>query len=76
MEEKELAEDMDMVEDLEKEVDHLETEFESVSSEDASSTTREKQQKVQEILEEVHEQIAFLKEVSENEKGSKDDKSL
>lgn len=67
MDEEELAEDLEIVNELEGEVDELEDEFESVKSDDVPETTREKQQQVQEILKEVHEQISFLKDVSESE---------
>lgn len=67
MDEEELEEDLEIVEELEGEVDELEHEFESVKSEDVPETTREKQKQVQQILEEVHEQISFLKDISQAE---------
>jgi hypothetical protein len=57
--------EQEIVDELEDEVDFLEDEFDSVKSDDVASTTREKQEKVEDILEEVHEQIDFLKQVSE-----------
>ncbi|PSH01779.1 MAG: hypothetical protein BRC27_00935 [Nanohaloarchaea archaeon SW_10_44_10] len=58
--------EQEIVDELEGEINFLEEEFESVKDEN-DPTTREKQEKVEEILNEVHEQIDFLKEVSERQ---------
>lgn len=57
----------EIVEDLESEVEELERDFESFSDDDVAETTREKQEMVKNILEEVHGQLEFLKEVAEND---------
>ena len=58
--------EQEIVDELEGEINFIEEEFESVRDEN-DPTTREKQEKVEEILNEVHEQIDFLKEVSERQ---------
>lgn len=58
--------EQEIVDELEGEINFLEQEFESVKDEN-DPTTREKQEKVEEILNEVHEQIDFLKEVSDKQ---------
>ena len=51
----------DMVEELESEVTNVEKDFEQIKSENPSDSLREKQDRAQEILKEIHEQLDFLK---------------
>ena len=59
------AQEKEIVDELEHEVEDLENEFEQVSDDDVSDSVREKQQQVENILSEVHEQLDFLREISE-----------
>ena len=51
----------DVVEDLESEVENVEKDFESIKSDNPSRSLREKQDRAEEILGEIHEQLDFLK---------------
>lgn len=68
MEDKKQDFEAEIVDELEHEVEDLENEFESVKDQKAPETVREKQQQVQNILEEVHDQLNFLREVAEEGK--------
>lgn len=59
------AQEKEIVDELEHEVEDLENEFEQVNDNNVSDSVREKQQQVENILSEVHEQLDFLREISE-----------
>jgi len=61
----------EIVEELEQEVENVEKDFEEVKEDDAPETVREKQERVENILKEVHGQISTLKEVAETVGGNK-----
>lgn len=63
------AQEKEIVDELEHEVEDLENEFGKVDDENVSDSVREKQEQVENILSEVHEQLEFLKEVSEQMPG-------
>jgi archaellum component FlaC len=63
------AQEKEIVDELEHEVEDLEKEFGKVDDENVSDSVREKQEQVENILSEVHEQLEFLKEVSEQMPG-------
>jgi archaellum component FlaC len=63
------AQEKEIVDELEHEVEDLESEFGKVDDENVSDSVREKQEQVENILSEVHEQLEFLKEVSEQMPG-------
>lgn len=66
MEEADKAQEQEIVDELEHEVKDLENEFEQVKNDDnVSESVREKQAQVESILGEVHEQLDFLRDVSE-----------
>jgi len=54
-----------IVDELEHQVEDLEEEFSQVNDENVSDSVREKQEMVENILGEVHEQLDFLREISE-----------
>jgi archaellum component FlaC len=49
-------------EDIEEQIDTVEKDFEEVKTEDASGDLKRKQQKAEQILERIHEQIDMLEE--------------
>lgn len=55
----------EIVDELEHEVEDLENEFSQVEDENVSDSVKQKQQQVENILSEVHEQLEFLREVSD-----------
>jgi|GEM_PF-601915 hypothetical protein len=59
------AQERQIVDKLEHEVDDLEKEFSQVEEEDVSESVKQKQQQVENILGEVHKQLDFLREVSD-----------
>lgn len=60
------AQEREIVDELEHEVEDLEREFSQVESdENVSDSMKEKQEQVENILSEVHQQLDFLREVSE-----------
>lgn len=69
------AQEKEIVDELEHEVEDLENEFSKVEDDDVSDSVRQKQQQVENILSEVHEQLEFLREVSDKMPGdeSEDD---
>jgi len=58
----------DMIEELEKDIGEIEHDFDEVKNEGAEGTLREKQEKAEDILEEIHGQLKFLKEQVEDTK--------
>lgn len=52
----------DVVDNLESEVKNVERDFENIKSDNPSRSLREKQDRAEEILEEIHEQLSFLKD--------------
>lgn len=52
----------DVVDNLESEVKNVERDFENIKSNNPSRSLREKQDRAEEILEEIHEQLDFLKD--------------
>lgn len=52
----------DVVDNLESEVKNVERDFENIKSDNPSRSLREKQDRAEEILEEIHEQLDFLKD--------------
>lgn len=58
----------DMIEELEEDIDEIEHGFQDVKDEKASGTVREKQEEAEDILEEIHQQLRFLKEQVEDTK--------
>lgn len=59
------AQEKEIVDNLEHEVEDLENEFSQFEDENVSESVKEKQLQVENILNEVHEQLDFLKEVSD-----------
>lgn len=59
------AQEKEIVDELEHEVEDLENEFSQVEDENVSESVKQKQQQVENILGEVHEQLEFLREVSD-----------
>jgi len=59
------AQEREIVDTLEHEVEDLEREFSQVEDENVSESVRKKQQQVENILGEVHKQLDFLREVSD-----------
>lgn len=57
----------EILDELEKEVEEAEKDFEEIKSDDVPDTTREKQEMAEKLLEEVHDQLEFLKDVAERE---------
>lgn len=55
----------ELLEEVEETVDEFEHEFEEVKDEDATGSLKEKQEKAENILNEIHDQLSFLKEVSD-----------
>jgi archaellum component FlaC len=49
-------------EDIEEQIDTVEKDFEEVKTDDASGDLKRKQQKAEQILERIHEQIDMLEE--------------
>lgn len=70
------AQEKEIVDELEHEVEDLENEFSQVEDEDVSDSVKQKQEQVENILSEVHEQLNFLREVSEKmpDEGSEQDR--
>lgn len=62
--------EQEIVDELEHEVEDLEEEFDQVNDENVSDSVRKKQQQVENILGEVHEQLEFLREISEEMPGN------
>ncbi len=60
-----MSDEEEIVEELESEVETLDHEFEEVKDSNAEGDLSDKQQRVEEILSEVHEQLDFLKQVSQ-----------
>lgn len=52
----------EVVDELESEVSHVEEDFEQIKSKDPSPSLKEKQDRAEEILNEIHEQLDFLKD--------------
>lgn len=52
----------DAMDDIENQIDSVEQDFETVKDEDASGDLKKKQEKAEEILGDIHEQISFLQE--------------
>jgi hypothetical protein len=52
----------DLLEELESDVDEMEQDFQAVQDPDAEGTMREKQQRAQELIKEIHGQLEFLQE--------------
>lgn len=52
----------EMVSELESEVENVERDFQSIKSENPSESLAQKQDRAEEILSEIHEQLDFLKE--------------
>ncbi|MFB6190250.1 MAG: hypothetical protein ABEJ91_01630 [Candidatus Nanohaloarchaea archaeon] len=52
----------DLLEELERDVDEMEQEFQAAQNPDAEGTMREKQQRAQELIKEIHGQLEFLQE--------------
>ena len=63
------AQEKEIVDELEHEVEDLEKEFSEVEDDDVSESVREKQKQVENILSEVHEQLDFLREISDEMPG-------
>ncbi len=61
-----MGEEEEMLEKLSEDVEQIEQEFEKVSDESGDPELMEKQQRAQEILEEIHDQLDFLKGVAED----------
>lgn len=57
--------DDELLEEVEETVDEFEHEFEEVKDEDATGSLKEKQERAENILNEIHDQLSFLKEVSD-----------
>ncbi|MFB6217495.1 MAG: hypothetical protein ABEJ72_11130 [Candidatus Aenigmatarchaeota archaeon] len=60
-------EEKEILEELEEEVEEAERDFSQIKSDNVPETTREKQEMVENLLEEVHQQLDFLKNVIEKE---------
>lgn len=58
----------DLLEDLESDIEELEHDFQEVKDTEAEGTLREKQKKAEELLEDIHQQLKFLKKVAEKGK--------
>lgn len=58
-----------MLEELEHDVSELETGFEQVRDKDAKGSLRQKQQRAEQLLEEIHGQLRFLKQQVESGKS-------
>ncbi|MFB6292281.1 MAG: hypothetical protein ABEI58_02700 [Candidatus Nanohaloarchaea archaeon] len=69
--EDELEAEEEMLEDLSEDVKQIEEEFEKVSGGETDESLRRKQQQAREILEEIHEQLDFLKDVAEEAGGDR-----
>lgn len=54
------------VNDLEEEIDSVERDFESIKDEEASGELKEKQEKAEKILDEIHDQLHVLQKHIEN----------
>lgn len=52
----------EMVDELESEVSSVEKDFEQIKSENPSEGLKQKQDRAEEILDEIHEQLSFLKD--------------
>ena len=63
------AQEKEIVDELEHEVEDLEKEFSEVEDDDVSESVSEKQKQVENILSEVHEQLDFLREISDEMPG-------
>ena len=61
----------DAVEDIENQIESVERDFDQVKDENASGDLKKKQEKAENILGEIHEQISFLQE--QVERINKDD---
>jgi excinuclease UvrABC ATPase subunit len=59
------AQEKEIVDELEHEVEDLENEFSQVEDENVSESVKQKQRQVENILSEVHDQLDFLREVSD-----------
>lgn len=57
----------EIIDELEHEIEDAERDFAQVKSDDVPETTREKQEMVENLLEEVHDQLEFLKQVADRE---------
>lgn len=57
----------EILDELEHEVEEAERDFEQLKGDEVPETTREKQEMVENLLEEVHGQLEFLKEVADQE---------
>lgn len=52
----------DLLRELEEDVGEMEQEFQDVEDPDAEGTLREKQQRAEQLIEEIHDQLKFLQE--------------
>lgn len=68
-----MSEEEEIVNELEHEVETLDHEFEEVKESDAEGELGRKQERVEEILSEVHKQLDFLKQVSKKEVDGKEE---
>lgn len=51
----------DLLEELERDVDDMEREFQEAKDPNPEDTMREKQQRAEQLIEEIHGQLKFLK---------------
>lgn len=64
----------EMVNELESEVENVERDFESIKSDNPSRSLAQKQDRAEEILTEIHEQLDFLKEHMDEIESRREDR--